>query len=121
MNSSASLASDTTKDGELFLEQIFKRLAGVVGPDRTKTSRRRRRRNGHGSGSRILLDGRAERVEGAVVSSIFLGNALGYRSCALKLRRSVKVRTLFAAMELETATRASCLRIKASLQNGAAI
>jgi len=121
MASSARLAHSATQDGELFLEQVVKRLASVIGPDRGKTSRRGCWRNGCRSGGRILLDRRAERVEGAVVSSVFLGNALRYRPGALKLRRSVKVRALLAAMKLETTTRASPFGVKPGLQNGAAI
>ena len=110
-----------TEDGELLLEQVVKRFASVVGPDRRKTSGRRYGRNRYRGRSRILFDGRAECIKSAVVSSIFLGNALGYGPGALKLRRGVKVRALLAAMKFETTTRASPLRIKAGLQNGATI
>ncbi len=72
-------------------------------------------------GARILLYGRAERIKGAVVSSILFGNALWYRPGAFKLRRGVKVRTLLAAMKLKTAARTTAVGVKTLLQNGAAI
>jgi hypothetical protein len=106
---------------ELFLEQIVKRLASVVWPDRGKASRGWRLRNRYRGGSCILLYGRAERIKGAVVSSILFGNALWYRPGAFKLRRGVKVRTLLAAMKLKTAARTTAIGIKTLLQNGAAI
>jgi hypothetical protein len=117
----ASLGSRATEDGELFLEQVVKRLASIIRPGRGKTSRSVRRRSGYGRRSRILFDSRAEGVKGAVVASIFFGNTLGYRPGALKLSRSIEIRALFTAMQLETTTRAGPLGIKAGLQNGAAI
>src|SRR5438309_6960314 len=103
------------------LEQVVMRSASVIGPDRGKSPRRGCWRTGCCSGGRILLDRRAERVESAVVSSVFLGNALRYRPGALKLRRSVKVCALLAAMKLEATARAGPFGVKPGLQNGAAI
>src|SRR5580692_11028235 len=98
------LASNATEDGELFLEQIVKCLACIVRPDGGgKTSRRRCRRNRYGRWRSIFLDRRAERVKGAVVSSVFFGNALRYRPGAFELCRRVKVGALLAGMELESA------------------
>ena len=115
------LASNATEDGELFLEQVVKCLASIVRPDGGKTSRWRSRRNRYGRWRSIFLDSRAERVESALVSSIFLGNALRYRLGAFELCRRVEIGTLFAGMELETAAGASSLGIKPGLQNGTAI
>jgi len=115
------LASNATEDGELFLEQVVKCLASIVRPDGGKTSRWRCRRNRYGRWRSIFLDSRAKRVEGAVVSSVFFGNALRYRPGAFELCRRVEVGALFAGMELETAAGASPLGIKPGLQNGTAI
>ena len=110
--SSVGSASSATEDGELFLKQVVKRLASIVRPDGGKPSRSGRPRNRYCRRSRILLDGGAERVERAVVSSIFLGNALRYRAGAFKLRRSIEVRTLLAAVKFEPTARASPLGVK---------
>ena len=115
------LASNATEDGELFLEQVVKCLASIVRPDGGKTSRWRCRRNRYGRWRSIFLDSRAKRVEGAVVSSVFFGNALRYRPGAFELCPRVEVGALFAGMELETAAGASSLGIKPGLQNGTAI
>src|SRR5438105_6885698 len=109
------------EDGELFFEQVVKRLASIRGPAGGKPSGGWRRRNGYRGRSRILFDCGAGRIKGALVSGIFPGNALRYRAGALKLRGGVEVRTLLAAMELEATARASSLRIKPGLQHGAAI
>lgn len=110
-----------TEDGELFFEQVVKRLASIVGPAGRKASRGWRRRNGYRGRSRILLDGGAECVESAVVSGIFLSNALRYGAGALELRGGVEIRTLLAAVKLEAAARTSSLGIKPGLKHGAAI
>jgi hypothetical protein len=106
------LASNAAEDGELFLEQIVKCLASIVRPDGGKTSRRRCRRNRYGRWRSIFLNGRAKRVEGAVVSSIFFGNALLYRACAFELRSRIEIGALLATMKLESTAGASSLGVE---------
>lgn len=117
----ASLASSATEDGELFLKQVVKRLASIVGPDGGKTARSGRPGNRYRRGSRILFDGGAERVERAIVSSIFFGNALCYGPGAFKLRGSIEICALLAAVEFEPTARASPLGVKAGMQDRTAI
>lgn len=118
---SASLASNATEDGELFLEQVVKRLASIVGPDRGKSARSGRPRNRYRRGSRILFDGGAERVKRAIVSSVFFCNALRYGPGAFKLRRRIEVGALLAAVEFEPTARASPLGIKPGMQDRTAV
>src|SRR5262249_34997599 len=80
-----------------------------------------RRSSGRSRRCRILFHGRAEFVEGTVVSRILFRDALGDGLGALKPRAGVEVNALLAAMELEAATRALAVRIEARQQNGAAI
>jgi hypothetical protein len=63
----------------------------------------------------------AKRVESAVVSSIFFGNALLYRAGAFELRRRIEIGALLAAMKLETTAGASSLGVEPRLQNCTAI
>lgn len=114
-------ASKAVEDGELFFKQVVKCLAGIVWPDRGKTSRRRCRRNRYGRRRSIFLDGRSECVERAVVSSILFGNALKYRAGAFELRSRIEIGALLAAMKVEAAARASSLWVKPRLQHSPAI
>jgi hypothetical protein len=106
---------------ELLLEQVVKCFASVIRPDRGKATRRRCRRSSYGCGSRVLLDSRAKAVKGAFISSIFFGDAFGYRPGTFKLRRSIEVCALLAAVQMESAARTTAIGIKTLLQNSAAI
>ena len=114
------LASRAVTSNLLF-EKILERLACVIRPDRGETRGSRRGRNGYRRGSRIFLDGGAECVKGALVSSIFLSNPLRYGPGAFELRRSIEICALLAAVKLESATRTSALGVEPRLQHGAAI
>jgi len=123
MNRGKGANKRTLQDGIwtdlLLLEEILERLAGITrarnvlgGNSRAVLGSRRRR---------IFFDGRAEFVKSAIVPLIFAGNAFGNGLHAFKARGRIKVRTLFAGVELETAFRALPLGIESLLQNRAAI
>lgn len=106
-------------DSYLFLKKILERLAGVAGTRNVlggnSWTRLRSRRRG------IFFDGGAKFVKPAIVLLILAGNAFGNRLHAFKSRGRIKVRALFAGVELETAFRAFAFRIESLLQNSAAI
>ncbi len=70
------------------LEQILEGLPCIHG-----TGLRRR--------GRFLLHPHTHRVEGAIVTCIFFGDACGYRLAALESARRIKIRALFAGVQLE--------------------
>lgn len=103
----------------LLFEEILERLAGVTRARNMLSGNRRavlgsRRR-------RIFFDGGAEFVKSAIVPLVFAGNAFGNGLHAFKARGRIKVRALFAGVELETAFRAFAFGIESLLENRAAI
>ena len=103
----------------LFLEEVFKGLAGVVRPGHP-FRRGRGARGGRGRRG-ILFDRGAEFVERAVVDLVLACDPLGDRLHAFKARGGIKVGALLAAMQLEGAARALPFRIESRLEDGAAI
>jgi len=94
----------TTLLAELFLEEVFEGLTGVIGA--------RRRRAGGGrdlgglgvrSGRGVFLDGHAEFVELAVVLGVFGSDSFGDGLSALELGAGIEESALLAAVKFELA------------------
>jgi hypothetical protein len=105
----------------LFLEEVVECLAGAVRAIGRGISRGRSGRTRCGCRRGVLLYRRAECVKRAFVSRIFFGDALGDWLCALELRARVEVHALFAAVQLESATRAGAVPVEARLEHHTAI
>jgi hypothetical protein len=103
----------------LLLEQILERLAGVARARNVLGGNGRARLGSRGRG--IFFDRRAKFVKPAIVSLILAGNAFGNGLHAFKSRGRIKVRALFAGVELESAFRTFAFRIEPLLQNSTAI
>jgi hypothetical protein len=109
----------TTCKPDLFLEKIFKCLAGIEWPRR---SFRGSRRMGRGRRwRRILLDGGTKFIEGAIVSLVFSGNSFRHGLHALETRGGIEIGALFARVQFKRAFRALPFRVKARLQHRATI
>jgi len=105
-----------------FLKQVVESAAGVIGTLRRGIGGNLRS-SGRGDGGRrrILFHCGAKRIERAVIARVFLGDTLGNRLRALKLRAGIEIHALLAGMQLETATRAGALGVETGLQHGAAV
>ena len=105
----------------LLFKEIFEGLAGVVGTRRSRRRRTIRRRLSVRSGSSVLFNSHSKFVEGAVIASIFRGDALGNGLHAFELRAGIEETALLAAVEFEVAFGAGTVGVEAGGENSAAI
>jgi len=86
---SLGISAPSGRGGSL-LEQILKRLPGIIGP---RTGRRRR----------LLFPGHTNLKQRALIARILFCNALLYRLHALKPAPRIEISALFARMQFKPA------------------
>ena len=106
----------------LLFEEIFERLAGIVGARRGWRGGGRYLRGLRvRRGCRVFLDGHAEFVEFAVVLGVFGGDAFGDGLRTLELSAGIEEAALLAAVKFELALGTLAVRVEAGGQDCAAI
>ena len=106
----------------LLFEEIFERLAGIVGARRGWRGGGRYLRGLRiGGRSRVFFNGHAEFVELAVVLGVFGGDAFGDGLRTLELSAGIEEAALLAAVKFELALGTLAVRVEAGGQDCAAI
>jgi hypothetical protein len=108
---------------ELFFEEVFEGLAGVVVTRRGcgQASTRRRSLLSVGRGRGVFFYRGAELIELAVVAGVFGSDALGNGLRAFELGGGIEEAALLTTMKLEAALGTFAVGIEAGVQDGAAV